>query len=514
MIRLFKKSKKLRIPIETFPESPRNDTVDALEQALDHVAVSLSRNEQDRWFSSNEYEQNPHMIDQIRLADLAISRLGVSDGLTRHPRRIENMSEITDVIIMREYSGGRIIEGRCESADIRMGSLITPIGINSSPNIDLAIGNDLITGIVMGTAFPHDPLRNLDDFFSMNEWVRVYTGIDAQVYCYIEGQVIQIHTRRIFGRTYNDIVSELGIPRQSQIILDRQNLKAKKLIFEVPEFKINDLITIKLEKRKTNIYVNNVMFIQCKYLLINLESDKEYEEIESIDDAKKHLSNKMERNHSIIKPEDEYWGHCSNIQAWYENNYDLRIIHTNLGFPLLKRLCECGDKKALGTMKDEIFLRVEKGGYKAFKILESYMTFLTPEEIESIKQHAKPLPSQIIFDLFKCPEDYEYEVFAAGMSENNDVVSKGDFLFSLANIRAILTNREIEIEYIKIFSDIGTFHLAQDSNHFSTIIGLTEFEQMIKGDVIFWNHSRIIKHNILIFIVNDKFIFESGELSW
>ena len=506
VIRLFKRSKKLRIPIETFPESPRNDTVDAMSQALDHVAVSVTPRSHGR-----------NTIDLNQLERLAISRLGVSDGLTRHIRRIENMSEMTDVIIMREYSGGRIIEGRCESTDIRMGSLITPIGIESSPNIDLAIENDLITGIVMGTAFPHDPLRNLDDFFSMGEWVRVYSGMDAEVYCYIEGQVIQIHTSRIFGRTYNDIVDELGIPRQSQIILDRQNLKAKKLVYEVQKFKINDLITIKLENRKTNIYVNNVMFIQCKYLLINLESDKEYEEIESIDDAKKHLSNKMERNHSIIEPKEEYWGHCSNIQAWYENDYDLRIIHTNLGFPLLKRLCECDDKKALGSMKDELFLRVEKGGLKAYRYLQSYLHFLTDEEHDSLKQFVIfPKPTESLKNLLELSGDnYTQEIFSAGTDADNDVSNSGDFMASLSRIKTTVISRGYNIETIQIISDPETYKQAHIGNHFFKEIGLTEFHRVIeKRYVLSWSSTNVFDKKVLIFIVNDKFIFESGVLSW
>ena len=71
---------------------------------------------------------------------------------------------------------------------------------------------------------------------------------------------------------------------------------------------------------------------------------------------------------------------CSNLQAWVENKYDLRIIHTNLGFPLLKKLAEF-DKNALISLKEEIAFRVEEIGYKAFKIHESIINkFFTNEE--------------------------------------------------------------------------------------------------------------------------------------
>ena len=43
------------------------------------------------------------------------------------------------------------------------------------------------------------------------------------------------------------------------------------------EFQINKLITVKLEERKTNIYIAGDKFRQCKYLLLK---KLEVEEIE------------------------------------------------------------------------------------------------------------------------------------------------------------------------------------------------------------------------------------------
>ncbi|MFX1237046.1 MAG: hypothetical protein ACFFAS_03805 [Promethearchaeota archaeon] len=48
----------------------------------------------------------------------------------------------------------------------------------------------------------------------------------------------------------------------------------------------------------------------------------------------------------VIPPETEFLVHCSNLQAWVEHGYDARLIHSNLAFPLLKRLCEVGDPQA------------------------------------------------------------------------------------------------------------------------------------------------------------------------
>ena len=50
------------------------------------------------------------------------------------------------------------------------------------------------------------------------------------------------------------------------------------------EFKINNYLSLRWEEGKTNIYVNNKLFRQCKYLLLNIAPDerKIYEDIKSI----------------------------------------------------------------------------------------------------------------------------------------------------------------------------------------------------------------------------------------
>ena len=119
------------------------------------------------------------------------------------------------------------------------------------------------------------------------------------------------------------------------------------------EFIINDYIALKLEDSKTNIYVLGELFIQCKYLLMNIpiQDIERYDEINSIDEAAEKLDKSLERGNPEvftinILPEVEFWGHCSNLQVWAEQDYDTRFIHSNLAFPLLKKLTEVGDLKA------------------------------------------------------------------------------------------------------------------------------------------------------------------------
>jgi len=142
------------------------------------------------------------------------------------------------------------------------------------------------------------------------------------------------------------------------------------------EYKINEFLTLKLEEGRTQVYVKGKRFLQCKRLVLNI-SKKDipiYDDINSIDEAanlyQKHLyQNKivegapprfLHEDHNIT-PEQEFWGHCSNLQAWYENDYDTRLLHSNLAFNLLKALVDAGDQNAKRVLKTEVAERFESG---------------------------------------------------------------------------------------------------------------------------------------------------------
>ncbi|MBY9010734.1 MAG: leucine-rich repeat domain-containing protein [Candidatus Lokiarchaeota archaeon] len=156
----------------------------------------------------------------------------------------------------------------------------------------------------------------------------------------------------------------------------------------IRDFKINDFLTIKLEGGKTVIYVKNRPFRQCMYLLLDIPVDRveKYDEIRSIDEAAVKLSRKMEQNHRLVPPETEFWGHCSNLQAWFDNDYDTRILHRNLAFPLLKALCDAGDMIARRKFKEEIAMRYATGHPTVVRFLtqNGYLHYLTEDEFESI----------------------------------------------------------------------------------------------------------------------------------
>ena len=127
-------------------------------------------------------------------------------------------------------------------------------------------------------------------------------------------------------------------------------------------FVINDHLTVKRIDDTIQIYVDKKPFRHCKFLfIIDPLRNEHQEEVGSIDEAGHLYSNDLEEK---VTPEDvgltkdqEFWGHCSNLQTWAENNYDSRLLHSNIAFPLLRKLAEAGDKRAKRVYKDEIGMR-------------------------------------------------------------------------------------------------------------------------------------------------------------
>lgn len=156
------------------------------------------------------------------------------------------------------------------------------------------------------------------------------------------------------------------------------------------EFRINNYIVLKLENNKTNIYIKDKLFRQCRFLLLNIpiEEPESFSSIEAIDEAADKLGwtfNGQKAENEPIKskvlPEIEFWAHCSNLQAWYENEYNTKIIHRNLAFPLLKKLCEVGDPIANIKFVEEIGKRLESGYPAVIRYLnnEGYLNYLPKE---------------------------------------------------------------------------------------------------------------------------------------
>lgn len=146
--------------------------------------------------------------------------------------------------------------------------------------------------------------------------------------------------------------------------------------------KVNNFIEIRYNiNQEIEIYINKRLFTQCKSLVIQGSADELlHDELDSIDEYKDFES-------KILIPADiEFWGHCSNLQAWAENDYDTRILTAELAFPMLKRLTEIGDPIARRVFKEEIGKRYSSGyeNVRTFLEQEGYLNFLDNDELSAL----------------------------------------------------------------------------------------------------------------------------------
>jgi len=178
-------------------------------------------------------------------------------------------------------------------------------------------------------------------------------------------------------------------------------------------FKANDYITLNLEYNQTYIYVKGKRFLQCIRLVLNIQKDNipSYNEIDSIDEAAEVFKQTLWQNRIVEGPgarpsrfqnntitsEQEFWGHCSNIQAWIESDYDTRILYRNMAFPLLKELMLAGDPKAKKVFKEEIAYRLESGypNVVNYLLTEGYLNYFDKEELTTIFENSSLIENTI-----------------------------------------------------------------------------------------------------------------------
>ena len=171
----------------------------------------------------------------------------------------------------------------------------------------------------------------------------------------------------------------------------RQPEKADKI------FKINNLVDLRLIQNKTYIYVDNLRFVQCFNVLLNIGEDisRAHESIKNMDQANRLFKGRYGQWFAKISPEEEFMAHCSNIQAFFENQLNTDILHTDVAFPLLGELVNLGYKPAESVFSKEIVKRYNTGTRESrrFLILEGYLNYLNKEEKKELKKekHLHPL---------------------------------------------------------------------------------------------------------------------------
>ncbi len=236
------------------------------------------------------------------------------------------------------------------------------------------------------------------------------------------------------------------------------------------KFIVNEYLELQLENGKTFICIGGDRFDQCKFLFINIPINEidSFDEIESVDEAAEKLDRSLEfrggRQVDIIPPEVEFWGHCSNLQVWVENNYDSRLLHRNLAFPLLERLAEVGDPTAKKVFKEEIAIRMESGfpSVVEYLVIQGYLDYLNEDEFDAVVRNPKVIDGLInacykdgeglyqfdgLYELLKkvkkVDEKYFKEIIKKLLMKNdfklNNFFDRTDFMYELSKSELVFT---------------------------------------------------------------------------
>ncbi len=213
-------------------------------------------------------------------------------------------------------------------------------------------------------------------------------------------------------------------------------------------FKVNEYITLRLENNNIRIYVKDKPINLRNRLLIYPVLGILPENIKSIDQIEENYKtspilpgfNPFIINSVPITKAEEFWGICSNLQFWAEQNYNTLYLHRNIAFPLLKKLTEEGDNRAKEVFKEEVFKRYISGTISVKKFLKygGYMKLL-------LFEHYKELQERLDTPLLELLREF-------------DLVDK--FLNNLnqEEIESVIKTRLNNInltEILKFISDIG-----------------------------------------------------------
>lgn len=141
------------------------------------------------------------------------------------------------------------------------------------------------------------------------------------------------------------------------------------------EYKINKFLSLKLEGDKTQIYVNGNKFpydnrtnpligLMTSYHVSDILSSngvKDLHELAHKRELDKMYEQVLRGKCKNLTPQQEFKEYCFGLQAWYDNNYDIRLLNLDLAFPLLNALVDAGDPDAKKVFKIEIVKRFTSG---------------------------------------------------------------------------------------------------------------------------------------------------------
>ncbi|MHA1277575.1 MAG: leucine-rich repeat domain-containing protein [Candidatus Helarchaeota archaeon] len=178
--------------------------------------------------------------------------------------------------------------------------------------------------------------------------------------------------------------------------------------FPIKDKEGNLVFTIKLLGDKSTIFIGDDEITTCRFVPIQIpEKDlPHYDKIEYINDILDDLDTTLEDEGYWFVVMDEYgltreelseldfFVNCSNLQAWVEHDYDIRLLDYNLAFPLLKELAKRGNKRAAMRFKEQLVQSIHYGNRHLREFAgflrddltdEEYYSVLPPEELKALQ---------------------------------------------------------------------------------------------------------------------------------
>lgn len=199
----------------------------------------------------------------------------------------------------------------------------------------------------------------------------------------------------------------------NKIINEKLKIEYKEPVIFVDEkpFECIGMYLILQSKRKSIYFENNdhlEKFDLVEYVEEIDESDPEFEYsghapkgVKSVDDIFGELVASLQEHEfqdlyeGAITAEEKFWGYCSNLQVWAENDYNTDLLYTKIAFPLLKCLIDVGDPIAKEFYKKELSRQFKKVNFNAiiFLIKEGFTADFNKQElIKGLTLYASNVP--------------------------------------------------------------------------------------------------------------------------
>ena len=266
--------------------------------------------------------------------------------------------------------------------------------------------------------------RSKDQWYSYHPSYLYYSGL----YHFINGNIKR--SMEFFEKCFRGTIHYLSqILRDETFNIVVESFEFQELIKPKRVVNIDEHITLKLILDKTLIYVCGGLFLTCQKIVLTLAPTdfKDYEGFTGIDDILEfyHAEGRpleVKENKLSITPEEEFWAHCSNMQAWVESGYNTHVLSKHISFPILARLSKKGISQFILLLKEELIDRLKSGGYKTLVhfIDSKYLDFLSQHELFDLLLSYEE--AEIMKEVAKYSR-YEYTLTAGSLHDSRTFIS-------------------------------------------------------------------------------------------